>query len=437
MTHLPSGSALERAFACPPSQAYPGLKSLSGLRWTLRGTTLHAFLVRVAEVGREAALEEVPARFYDDCACIDTDRLPPATPDSYAYEVAFAYNLRTGEARELGRNVGRQVYVNATKDEVVGTLDVLGMTEDYVIVLDYKTGFRFYSAVEENEQLLFGALAACRAYGRERAWVAIIRIDEEGHPYFLWGEVTAEQLEAFARRLVDLDATIGAMKLELSAGGELQPVTGDHCQYCPAVWCCPGWQKLARVMTSPEDDLPGLPPLTAETGPLYVEALKRGKKVLERLERAVNLYAEQEPIDMGGEWVYGKHPYPRTVWDVEKALPILSGYLSAEEAASTLKAEILKGKIADVYRARKKLDRGVGIKKSTETIVEALKNQGACSTRYTFPFGVFKPKPEDAELMEQAAGQKSLTVGGDANGEARLEEEAGQRNGDAPGEAGG
>jgi hypothetical protein len=340
--NLPSASSLERAHLCPESQVLPHFRS-ANTAWSARGSGMHAFLVRVAELGRDEALAELEGtEHYDACECIEVDRLPAVSPGSYAYEVALAYDLETDTARELGRNVGRErAYVGVTATEVFGTLDVLGLTDEAVLVLDYKTGFKWFGPIEENYQLLFGALAACRAYGRERALMAIIRINEEGHPYFLWGEVGREELEAFAARLRALDERISELRL-LAIGGEpLRPTWGDHCTYCPALPSCPAHMTLARALTNPEDDTAGLPALTAETAPLYYVALKRGEKVLERIETSLKLYAEQSPFELGGGWVYGKYPFPNDEFDVVKALPLLKGYLG-DAAIGTLQATIVK-----------------------------------------------------------------------------------------------
>jgi hypothetical protein len=402
--NLPSASSLERAHLCPESQVLPHFRSANNA-WSARGSAIHAFLVRVAEVGRDEALAELEGtEHFDACECVEVEKLPAVSPSSYAYEVALAYDLETDTARELARNVGREkAYVGVRPTEVFGTLDVLGLTDDAVLVLDYKTGFTFFGPIEENYQLLFGALAACRAYGRSRALMAIIRINEEGHPYFLWGEVGEFELRAFAARLRQLDDHIAELRLMALGGEPLRPTWGDHCTYCPALPTCPAHMTLVRAMTSPEDDSAGLPPLTEETAPGYIVALARGKKVLERIEGSLKLYAEQHPIDLGGGWRFGKYPFPCDEFNVPAAVPLLKGYLG-EDALGTLKATIVKERIKDVYRARKKLDpKGpIRIEADTKTVLEALRNQRALTTRYTWPVGRHKPDPAKLEAANAA-----------------------------------
>ena len=158
--------------------------------------------------------------------------------------------------------------------------------------------------------------------------------------------------------------------------------------------------KLARSMTSPEDDAPGLPALSADSAPLYIEAVKRGKKVLDRIEKGLKLFAQQNPVDLGGGRVYGEYPFPCDEWNVQLALPILVNYFW-EEAYSTIKATILKKNIENILRERKKTNKDVRIGKDTELVIQALKNQGAVTTRFTYPVGEHKPKP--AALMEGSA----------------------------------
>lgn len=436
MRRLPSASSLERAFACPPSQVYPQLRASGEAIWTRRGTVIHRFLERVGAVGFERALEEVPVEFQEACACIEVEKLPAFDAGAYAFEVAFAYNLANDTARELCRGLGREeAYALAAPHELVGTMDVLGLTDDAVVVCDYKTGYRYFNAIEENAQLMFYALAACRALGRKRAMMAIIRINQEGRPFFIWGEVGEAELDAFAHSLRELDDNIADLSLIHVGGEELHPVTGDHCQYCPAVHRCPAWMALARSMTSPEDDKGGLPELTMDTAPLFIEAVKRGKKVLERIEKGLQLFAEQTPINLEGGWVYGKHPFPNRDWDVGKALPILQRYLG-DDAASTVAAEVVEKQIRELFKQMKAKDpKGPirNIDKETKEVMRHLEVEGALTIRYSFPVGRHRPKPEDAEILA-AAGFKTLTEGEATNGEAG-QEKAGDAHGDAAGEA--
>jgi hypothetical protein len=434
---LPSASSLDRAFACPPSQVYPHLRSIASWRWTRRGTVIHRFLERIPQVGLEAALAEVAPDMQEACACIEVDKLPVMEPGGYAFEVALALDLETGAGRELGRNLEREdAYALRRPTEVVGTVDVLGLLDDAVVICDYKTGFRWFDNLEDNSQLMFYALAACTAYGRSRAQLAIIRINEEGHPYFIWAEVNEEQLLGFAHRLRNLDDELSMLALVHEAGGELEPVTGDHCQYCPAVHACPAWMKLARSMTSPEDDTAGLPALTDETAPLYYEALKRGGKVLERIKSALDTYASQRPVNLEGGWVYGLHPFPRRDWDLEKAWPVLMAELGAEGAHKVISAEVVEKRIYEAFRERKKTDKSIVIGKRTDAVMEQLVAVGGLKVFHTFPVGRHRPKPEHepllAEYLQQVEFLRSTTeevphVEGEA--------QAGQRDGNAAGEA--
>jgi hypothetical protein len=429
MRRLPSASSLERAFACPASQAYPHLRSIGGggAVWSQRGRVIHRFLERVPQVGREKALEEVPSEYFDACDCIELERLPALAPNAYAFEVAFAYDLEKDTARELGRGLTREAaYALATPDELVGTTDVVGVTPEFVVVCDYKTGYRYFDAIEENAQLMFYALAACRTYGRTHAMMAIIRIDQDGHPYFLWAEVTQAMLEAFVAQLRAKDEEIAFLQLIHEQGGELEPVTGEHCRYCPAVHCCRAWMTIARNMTNP-DGMGGLPELNAETAAQYVVAIKTFEKVLKRVKTAVQLYATQNPIDMEGGWFYGKYPFPRNEWNVEKALPILRDALGAE-ASAVVDVDIIKKRIEAVFRERRKTDKAVRIGKDTEALLERCVVEGALTIRYSFPVGEHKWKPEYEALMKLAL------TGGALNGEGGTEE-AGDVLGDVASQA--
>jgi hypothetical protein len=410
--NFPSGSSIDRAFACPPSMVYEHLRELGSAHWSRRGSALHLFLSSVPRVGREAALELVSPEYREACEAIELEKLPAVEPEAYAYEVAMAYDIDTEEARELGRNMERhEAYALARPGEVVGTMDVVGLAGDSVVVLDYKTGYRWFESIETNGQLLFYLLTACRTYGRKRGDVGVIRLDQEGHPYFLWASITEEMLNAFAQKLRDLRDTGELLELQHARGERLEPVTGDHCQYCPAVHACPAWQKLARSMTSPEDDGMGMPELGPETAPLYIEAIKRGRKVLDRIEKALDLYAEQSPVDLGGGWEYGPHPFPNREWTLSKALPVLTEHLGPA-ATSCIEAKVVEKNIEAVFRDRKAQDKSVLIGKATARVIDELKAYGGLTIRYSVPVGRHKRKPEDAEILEQLrAGPPALAAG--------------------------
>jgi PD-(D/E)XK nuclease superfamily len=168
---------------------------------------------------------------------------------SFRTEVPFAFDTATGTARELP-STGQRDYSACTATEIPGTVDAIALDlgEGRVVVVDLKTGKGPKRVADYRRQLLHGAVCAARAYGVERARIAIahvtadgVRLDEE--------DVGAEELEEAAQSLVrDL------ARLPLAA-----PMPGLHCsaRYCPLRATCPA--TVALVAQADVDELQHVP----------------------------------------------------------------------------------------------------------------------------------------------------------------------------------
>lgn len=391
-------SSLERAIACPPSQVYPHAGDAGG-PWAQRGTAIHKFLQEAVTLGRDEALERVPPDFRAACEVIEFEALPPAT-GGFACEVALGYDIDTETSRELGRGLSREeAYALATPRELVGTLDLVGLTPDSVVVYDYKTGHTHFDSVERNWQLIGYALAAARAYERTHAFIAIIRIPEHGEPFFIPAELDAQQLTAAAAALRELDLEIEDLKMRVLAGEPLRPVTGDHCGYCPAIASCPAMTGLARAMTSAEGLV--LPELDVESAPKYLEALKRGEQVLKRIRLLLETFAVHTPVPLGDGWWYGPRPWPKDHISVGMAVPIIERVLENREAAlaavKTIRC-ITKESLELAIKGMKVATPGLKVAPLKRKVLAALEDAGALTRTFTQPVGEHRPKvPKEAE----------------------------------------
>lgn len=165
---------------------------------------------------------------------------PP--PGSFA-EVAFAYNVLTGEARQIGLNIGRD-YGELAKGEIPGTADLVTVQPDHVLVDDYKSGHGYLvPPLPGNPQLQHNSLCAALVHDKLKAIAQII--------YLKTGEVKDAAYDVFdfaaiserLRRIWD--------RAELAAGHQKNLATprdlyllglvneGDHCWRCEARKACP------------------------------------------------------------------------------------------------------------------------------------------------------------------------------------------------------
>lgn len=282
----PTFSSLERAYRCPGSLALPLVNTTSP--YAERGTAIHEYLEAI-QGGTEPAdaLERVPSEWRDICAAIDLDRLPKGL----AAEVAFAYDVATGKGRELGRRVGRK-YVGLGPTEIAGTLDVVGVSEDAVYVLDYKAGWSELPPPAENFQLRAGGLAAARAYGKSRAFLDLARVKESGA---IWKPDQAEldefDLDVFAAELRPLFDRIKAARARAAELGEPDVALGAWCKYCPSWGACPAQKALVvravAVATGQDPEWAELQPTSPEQLGLAWGLAKTMARVGKQLEKRV------------------------------------------------------------------------------------------------------------------------------------------------------
>jgi PD-(D/E)XK nuclease superfamily protein len=280
----PTFSSLERSLRCPGWLALPHVNTTSP--YAERGTAIHEYLEAIqGGADPAAALEAVPEEWRSICAAIDIDRLPKGL----AAEVAFAYDVESGKARELGRSLGRN-YTGLGPTEIAGTLDVVGVSEDAVYVLDWKTGWTDVPLPASNFQLRVGGLAAARAYRKGLAVLELGRIKENGA---VWKPEPAElddfDLDAFAAEVRPVLARVrAAQEQAFERGGDPDVTVGPWCKHCPAWQACPAQATLiARVASGADfDAFEAMKPMTKQTAGLAWAKAKEIDRLNERLKAA-------------------------------------------------------------------------------------------------------------------------------------------------------
>lgn len=347
---LPTASGLTRALKCPASLRLPQVQREAGAPATT-GTQVHAFLERVSELGREAALEQLTdERAARICAALDLSTLPLGDGTSWAAEVAYGWHLATGAGREVGRNVGRGYPTQP--GEVYGTADLVALSADSQTgyVLDVKTGRGWMPSAAESAQLRFLALAACATYGCTQAEVGHLHVREDGTVWLERATLDALELDLFAEQLRTLhaDAQAGTGKL----------AEGPWCRYCPAFASCPAKAALACASVS----------MPAQLTPEVAAAAWRRKKevqmVLDRMEEALKEYAREQPFSVGDGMVLGPVESSRDELDGAKVYATMLKLYGAEVAQASV----------DIDASKKSVDRGVRL------VVEQLKARGEKAT---------------------------------------------------------
>lgn len=419
MIHL-SGSSLERASLCIGSAVLPRVDSVN--RFALRGNVWHEFLFNVREHGLDVALQKAPEEHREALGAMDFDRLP-LDPAQYAAEVAFAYDWRTGKVRELGRGLTRQqVRALCRPDEIPGTADVVSLGDDWVTVLDYKTGWKDYGPVGKFWQLAFYALCAARCYGMERARVGIVRLKEDGSCYFEMAELDFFDLEDVAMRLDALVESALAAERQVASGQVVKLCYGEHCRDCPSMPYCPAMTSLvrevAREAVGPEIQIS----LSEETAPAIYERLRAVRHVMDRMETALEAWAAEHPIPLASGKVYGRTKLPRDVFDPECSEPIFKTLFGEEFAQRAIDRQprITKDGLRRALAHERTKNKALKVEPTLKHILARLKEEGALTTKYTYPVMAHRPRAISDEEGTTDAGRQdgAVAIRGDATGQA-------------------
>lgn len=290
-----SMSKIGRAERCPASTFLPQVKE--SRESADKGTAIHAYLAAVHSQGVMAILS-VPEKFRAECDAIELSELPHVQGDAWAIEVGLAWDWENDIGRELFRGESARDYSSVGATELPGTADVLGCTESSVVVLDLKTGWARLGPPADSPQLLSYAVAASRAYAKDKATVGWIRLID-GEPRFEVAHLDQLQLDMAADRLRRIiDGAIGAEHLHRSDPELTVPVIGQHCRYCPCWRNCPGHVGLMRELATIEPGVGNLPVLNSETAPRVWERLEAAERVLKETRVALEEYARSNPFDL-------------------------------------------------------------------------------------------------------------------------------------------
>jgi hypothetical protein len=402
-------SGLARAEACPASTFLPRVEESS--IWAEQGRAIHEFLCNAALLGRDEALSKVPVKYIEVCEVLDLERLPHGSPDAYAFEVAYAWNYETDTARELGRNTGLRDYSGGGPTEICGTADLLGVTSDTVVVLDIKSGWAELGPPKTAAQLQGYAVAAARAYGKEKAIVGWIRL-RDGQPYYEQATLDMLELDAAAARLKDIvDACLSEELLSAGAMDQVVPRAGAHCKYCPVLRRCPAHAELVRPFLLPEGATPAPLVLDEVTAPLLYERAVAVEQVLKLVYASIDLFAEAHPFTFANGDRYGKVGTAREKIDplvaksaftpaalADDALPVPEVKLPLTpeqwaviwDEATEIKHELTKAALK--RSLKKRLPPGAKITHLEREVLARLREVKAAGTETYYSVKRFKPK---------------------------------------------
>lgn len=388
--------------ACAAAGVLPWVSSESAAG--RRGSVLHAFLHDVLTIGRDAALDRVPADMREAAQDWDLAGLP-SDPTAFRGEIAFAIDVDRGTARVLGENLGRDYEAaGALEHEVVGAGDAIAFVGTTgVLVAELKTGWRYVPPPALNLQVRAQLAAASLAYGRDDG-VGVIhhrREDNSG-----WTERATFDAFDVAETMDRIRRIRDSVSAERDGGQPMKFREGEWCRTCPAMPLCPAKKdlalELAEASATPDDYVEAWKKaLTPELARRAFDKRAAIKALLERIDAVLEEYATHHPIDLGGGRVYGPTQTKRDSLDGKVVWQLLEEQLGTEAAWEGVE---LKATKAGVERVLKKAIAGTDKKITHEKarVLGEVARRGGVFTKYTDSVRIH-PAKKGKDADEEAA----------------------------------
>lgn len=350
-----TASSLERLMNCPASGILPRVGTTS--IHADRGTAIGRYVRRVVGgVLAADALAEVPEEWRGTCANLRWAKLTGGL-ERVRGEMAYAYNVDTGEVRELGTNLGRR-YPVLGDEWIGGTNDLEGARGAVEVVKDVKSG-QPVTAAAENAQVLFHALVRREVTGAAvvQGEISYVRNDGDVRPdAHVFG---AFDLEHYGDRLRELRDEVMTARARYENDGEVPSVSsGPWCKYCPSKPACPRYTALARAITETAVELFGPPFEQKLTNEARREAVKRrlavlpperqaaawvkardAEALLEDVTESLKVLAKDQPIKLPGGKELRPTTFQRSDFVQGRALDLLRQLGASDEQIDALYEE--------------------------------------------------------------------------------------------------
>lgn len=367
-----TASKIEMAKRCPGS-------------FTVKHTSTH-----------ETFAADGTARHADDEDAIGRGEVPQVLVDrwpditEWRAEVAFAYDVSTGEARELGVGIGRAYEAfNLRPYEVTGTADVVGRSETQLVVVDKKS-FAVVTVAARNPQVRFLGMAAAVAYGRDRAEIAI-RHELRA--------LDVAEIEAFdfaliqddiKRTLVDVNKAI----LDAQAGKPVRFETGSQCRWCDGFDDCPKQRELTLTVRN------GVVPMRVESmipferdedATAGYELLQQIKILSKRLQASLIARAKERAIPVGDGQVYGPITKEGSLEiDADIAYEVIREKHGQEVADAAVSREATQ---TGIERALKKIGARGEVAAMKKSVIVEIEKRGGASRPIKTTMDVYPAQP--------------------------------------------
>lgn len=371
-----TASSLTRLKNCPSSAVLSRAENHNV--WADTGHDDHELLAQGVETG---TLADVLAAMLPPGA--DAQRIASLVPQGSRAEVKLGFDVALRTGRVIGYGGGRD-YGKPGPFEIVGSTDVLGVLEDAVVIVDWKTGYADVEPAATNAQLWFYALAACRALGKEQAVIRIVYtktglVDE--------AELDALDLADFAGSLERLQRQVGERQAAKLRGEVLETKEGSWCKHCSSKHVCPSKAGLLVQVAEKGLAVIGDTEMTPQRAAQAYEQIVRIEQLVKDARARLNTYVEEQgPIDLGDGRMFGRYEKEgNRKLDAEKAIQAIRevvGESSREFEAMAIERSTSQ---AAIERAAKSL----GQPKLKLAVMKRLEAIGGVRKEMKYPVGEF------------------------------------------------
>lgn len=298
MIKMPTGSAVERAMACPAS----------------------CVLSRAGHTGEAAVYGSEQHKEIEDG---DTSRpvvrevLEGAT--EVRHEVSYALDVATRTVREIGVGLGR-AYGEILPTEIALTIDIELCRDGVMWVGDWKSRSRV-SAVEANWQIRCAVIAVMARHQVDEVVGFLGYLDDS--------ELEKETFDAFHvamwwTELSSLLERIAKVDELVTSGATPDVNSGAWCQYCPALPYCPAHTRLALSMLGELDGVTAsIESLTVDQCGRAWELLKRYDVLADRIRTTIRARATRELVPLSNGRRLAIVECSRRSFDTKKAAALL------------------------------------------------------------------------------------------------------------------
>lgn len=351
-----SPSSLARELACPGSSLLPQTDSIS--EPGLRGTALHAFRCAIGMgLGRDLAASKLSEKWRETALKME---LPPGIdPRAGVPELCIAWNVETGETRELGRGgtLSRDELRALARDgEMVLTADWVALDESAVHVDDLKTGWSAVDKAEVNAQLAAYAVALAKHFGRDRAHVSITRLLDDGSSFVDRATLDALDLDDAEVKIRNHVRAMAERERLFRREGVLPKlVEGAHCKFCPAFKVCPAKGALLRAALVDGDAPPRILagfdlPLSATDAAALWPRLLLAEDLIEKVKKSIRELAAREPLTLPNGKVLGEVEKSKRSVDAAVVKQVVSESMYAEVAET--ETTVTLGRLEEALKKR-------------------------------------------------------------------------------------